>query len=112
MKPLDLILTLIGPILTAWLVVLFVWRKLHREFPLFFLYLIASVLVPLVRLAFHYDYLVWFKVVWSTEALYVVLALLALHESFRKVFAAFYERRWFWLFFPSVVIAISVLAVI
>ena len=57
-------------------------------------------------------YLVWFKVVWSTEAIYVLLALLALHEVFRKVFAAFYEKRWFWLFFPVVVIAISVLAVI
>ena len=28
------------------------------------------------------------------------------------MFAAFYEKRWFWLFFPVVVIAISVLAVI
>jgi MFS family permease len=112
MKPLDLILTLIGPILTAWLAVLLLRRKLHSEFPFFFCYLIASVLLPLIQLAFHHDYLVWFKVVWSTEATYVVLALFALHEVFRKVFAAFYEKRWFWLFFPVVVIAISVLAVI
>jgi hypothetical protein len=112
MKPFDLILTLIGPILTAWLAVLLLRRKLHREFPFFFCYVIASVLIPVIRLAFHHDYLVWFKVVWSTEAIYVLLALLALHEIFRKVFAAFYERRWFWLFFPVVVIAISVLAVI
>ncbi|HET9284835.1 MAG TPA: hypothetical protein VFR24_23030 [Candidatus Angelobacter sp.] len=40
------------------------------------------------------------------------MALLALHEVFRKVFAAFYEKRWFWLFFPIVVIAVSVLAVV
>jgi hypothetical protein len=112
MKPFDLILTLIGPILTAWLAVLLLRRKLHRGFPFFFCYVIASVLIPVIRLAFHHDYLVWFKVVWSTEAIYVLLALLALHEIFRKVFAAFYERRWFWLFFPVVVIAISVLAVI
>jgi hypothetical protein len=112
MKPLDLILTLIGPILTAWLAGLLVWRKLHREFPFFFGYLIASVLVPVVRLAVRNDYLTFFKVVWSTEAAYAVLTLLALHEVFRKVFAAFYENRWFWLFFPVVVIAISTLAVI
>lgn len=112
MKPPDLILTLIGPILTAWLVVLFVWRKLHREFPFFFIYLFTSVLVPVVRLAVRNDYLTFFKVVWSTEVIYAVLALLALHEIFRKVFAAFYEKRWFWLFFPVVVVAISILAVI
>lgn len=112
MKPLDLILTLIGPILTAWLAVLLVRRKLHREFPFFFLYLIASVLIPVIRLAVRNDYPTFFKVVWSTEAIYIVLALLALHEIFRKVFAAFYEKRWFWLFFPLVVISISALAVI
>ncbi len=112
MKWLDLILTLIGPILTAWLAAFLVWRKLHREFPFFFVYLIVSVLVPATRLAFHHDYLVWFKIVWSTEAIYVVLALLALHEVFRKVFAAFYEKRRFWLFFPLVVITISALAVV
>jgi len=114
MKPFDLILTLIGPILTAWLAILFVRRKLHSEFPFFFLYLIASVLIPVVRLAFHHDYLVWFKVVWITEAIYIALALLALHEAFRKVFEAFeafYEKRWFWLFFPLVVTAIFAIAI-
>jgi len=112
MKPFDLILTLIGPILTAWFAVLFVRRKLHRKFPFFFGYLIASVLIPVIRLAVRNDYPTFFKVVWSTEAIYVVLALLALHEVFRKVFAAFYEKRWFWLFFPLVVVAISVLAIV
>lgn len=111
MKPLDLILTLIGPILTAWLVVLFVRRKLHREFPLFFLYLIVSVLVPVSRLAVRDNYPTFFKVIWSTEALYAVLVLLALGEVFRKVFAAFYQRRSFWLFFPLVVAAIFAIAI-
>ena len=111
MNPLDLTLTLIAAILAAWLAVVFVQRKLHREFPFFFGYLIASLLIPAIRLGFRHDYLVWFKVVWLTEAIYAVLVLLALHEVFRKVFAAFYERRWFWLFFPLVVAAIFAIAI-
>lgn len=108
----DIALQLAALALTVWLTALFIRRKLYREFPFFFLYLIASVLIPVVRLAVRNDYLTFFEVVWSTETIYIMLALLALREVFRKVFAAFYERRWFWLFFPVIVIAISVLAVI
>ena len=112
MQTRDIALQMAALALTVWLAALFIRRKAHREFPFFFGYLVACVLVPVIRLAVSNNYSTFFKVVWSTEAIYIALALLALHEVFLRVFAAFYEKRWFWLFFPLVVIAISVLAVI
>jgi hypothetical protein len=112
MRKADILLTLIGPIISGGLAIILLRRKANREFPFFFAYVSASICIGLFRAAVAGNYLFYFEVYWTTEALYIVLALLALHEVFRKVFATFYERRWFWLFFPSVVIAISVLAVI
>jgi hypothetical protein len=112
MRKADILLSLVGPFVGAFLSVILVRRKVNREFPFFFLYVISSIGFPILRICVSGDYKFFFWIYWSTEAVYVVLALLALHEVFRKVFAAFYEKRWFWLFFPVVVIAISTLAVI
>jgi hypothetical protein len=112
MRTADILLGLIGPIMTAWLGTVLVRRKANRAFRFFFLYVCSSVVLPILTLSVSNNYRLFFLVSWATEAIYVVLALLALHEVFRKVFAAFYEKRWFWLFFPAVVIAISALAVI
>jgi hypothetical protein len=108
----DLVLSLGGLIAAAWLVIVLTQRKVFSEFPFFFLYVSFSVAFITLRLSVSGNYQLFFWVSWSTEAIYVLLALLTLHEVFRKVFAAFYEKRWFWLFFPVVVIAISTLAVI
>jgi hypothetical protein len=112
MLKVDILLGLVALITAAWLAAVLVRRKANREFPFFFLYVCSSVVLPILTFSVSNNYRLFFLVSWGTEAVYVVLALLALHEVFRKVFAAFYERRWFWLFFPSVVVAISVLAVI
>lgn len=104
MAPRDIALQLIALGLTAWVAALVLRRKLHREFPFFFAYLALSVLVPLVRLSVIGDYPTFFKVFWATEALYAVLALLALYEVFHEVFLPFYMLWWwFRLLFPSVV---------
>jgi hypothetical protein len=108
----DLLLSLGGLIAAAWLVIVLTQRKVFSEFPFFFLYVVLSVAFIILRLSISGNYQLFFWVSWATEAIYVLLALLTLHEVFRKVFAAFYEKRWFWLFFPVVVIAISALAVI
>jgi|SRR5579864_6054697 len=108
----DLLLSLGGLIAAAWLVIVLTQRKVFSEFPFFFLYVSFSVAFIILRLSISGNYKLFFWVSWSTEAIYVLLALFALHEVFRKVFAAFYEKRWFWLFFPVVVVAISALAVI
>jgi hypothetical protein len=108
----DILLILFGPIISGGLAIILLRRKANREFPLFFAYVSASILFGFLRASVANNYLLYFEAFWTTEAIYILLALLALHEVFRKVFAAFYEKRWFWLFFPVVVIAIFVLAVI
>jgi hypothetical protein len=112
MRKVDILLGLVALITAACLAAVLVRRKANREFPFFFFYVCYSVVLPILTFSVRNNYRLFFLVFWGTEAVYVVLALLALHEVFRKVFAAFYEKRWFWLFFPVVVIAISALAVI
>ncbi len=109
MQPHDIALTLIGTVLTAWVTRLVVRRKLHREFPFFFAYLILSVIVPLIRLSVSGNYVTFFIVFWATDAVYAVLTLLVLYEVFRKVFLAFYQLWCFPLVFAGTVgIAASV----
>lgn len=112
MRKADILLIIISPIINGGLTVLLLWRKVNREFPFFFSYVSSAILIGLFRGAVASNYRVYFVTYWGTEVIYIALALLSLQEVFRKVFAAFYEKRWFWLFFPVVVIAISALAVI
>ncbi|HET9365397.1 MAG TPA: hypothetical protein VFP71_10365 [Candidatus Angelobacter sp.] len=110
MQPRDIALQLIALGLTAWVAVLVVRRKLHREYPLFFVYLVTSILIPLLRLAVSGDYVMFFKVFWATETLYAVLALLVLYQVFHEVFLPFYELWWwFRLVFPG---AVGIVAII
>jgi len=112
MSKIGILLGVIAQVLAIWLAAVLVRRRLHREFPFFFLYVVSSALIPAVRISSSSNYQLFFILTWATEALYVVLSLLALHEVFRKVFASFYKNWWFWLFFPGVVAAISVVAVV
>ena len=57
-------------------------RRLYREFPFFFAYISAVIVVSGIRFWAIHDYSIYFKVFWSSEALYTVMALLALHEAF------------------------------
>jgi hypothetical protein len=106
MEPLGLVLSLTAAGLVIGLIMIFLWRRLFAEFPWFFAYLASSVVVTAVRLSLRGDYLTIFKVYWATEAVYALLALLALHEVFRRVFFAFYLFRWFWPVFPTAVVGI------
>jgi hypothetical protein len=108
----DFIIGLSALLLEGGLAMLLIWRRTYREFPFFFGYILSSILITAIRLSLMGgDYLIFFKVYWATEVLYVVLALLALHEAFRCVFFGFYELRWFGLLFPGVVAIISTIAI-
>src|SRR5579859_2148883 len=108
----DIVLTLIGPVLTTWVAALVVRRKLHREFPFFFAYLILSIVVPLVRLSVSGNYVTFFIVFWATEALYALVALLALYEVFHQVFLPFYTLWWwFRLLFTGAAVFIAFISI-
>ncbi|HEV3316976.1 MAG TPA: hypothetical protein VG488_08415 [Candidatus Angelobacter sp.] len=112
MSKIDIFLNLTGTLLAIALASILIWRKLYKEFPFFFAYISSSILIAIARISADGNYLTFFKVVWATEAMYVLLALLALHEVFRWVFLAFFKKSWFWLFFPSTFAAISTLAAV
>lgn len=101
----DRPLELIGPALAVWLAALIRKDRLHWRFPFFFVYVISIVLIAVVRFATVTRPWPYFVAFWSTEVVYAVLALLALHEIFRRVFFGFYAQFvWFRLLFPSVVV--------
>lgn len=110
MRKADLLLGFVSLIGAIWLATVLSQRKIYREFPLFFSYVSSSILFIILKLSISGNYQLFFFVSWAIEIIYVVLALLVLDEVFRKVFAAFYEKRWFWLFFPLVVAAIFAIA--
>jgi hypothetical protein len=109
MQPLGLILSLTASSLIFGLIILFLRRRLYRDFPWFFIYLASSIIMTVVRLAFRGDYVTVYKIFWATEAIYAILALAALNEVFRRVFRAFYLFWWFWPVFPATVVALVLL---
>ncbi len=60
-------------------------------------------LQTMVRFAFHSNTHLYFLIFWITAPVEVILAILAAHESFRRVFRAFYLVRWFRFCFPGAI---------
>lgn len=93
----------------TWLLVLavafvMVCRKLQREFPLFFIYLLTVSAADVARLMlFHYRLkLPYFYTYWITEAVGVLLAFLVLYEVFLiRLFPAFNTTKVYRWLFPT-----------
>jgi hypothetical protein len=88
--------------LQVWIFVLLVRKGLYRRFPLFLLYTLVQIGTGLAQATLvgskNYFYVYW----WSM-AMVGLLSVLALHESFRAVFGAFYRLPWFRLLWPGTV---------
>lgn len=99
----DLILGLIPLVLQVCIAGILVRkRRLYRRFPWFFAYTVYSVAAAIVRAALLYgNRHTYIQVFWITEALYALLGLIAIYESFREIFAPFYP---FWWFRPLVIV--------
>jgi hypothetical protein len=83
-----------------------VWK---RKFVFFFVYTAYSIINVIVLLvsAEIGSRKAYFTIYWATQAIYVVLGLLATNESFHKVFRIYYFRRpWFRFLVPAIVMAI------
>jgi hypothetical protein len=93
---------------------LLIYRKQHKEFPLFFLYVISTELVGLTRLAAsRAPALVYSYVYWISNIVVVLFALLASYELFiKRLFPSFYKVRFFRYLFPLVAILFNVVAVL
>jgi hypothetical protein len=112
MEKLGTILSLLSVGLVATLLSILLWRRLAHKFPLFFIYVISSLFSSILRFSASGNYQLYFKIFWATEALYALLALLALYEAFRQVFILDYETwPWFWAVFPGTVLILCVIFV-
>src|SRR5215467_11137379 len=78
------LLSYLGPPLLLVVAGVMVYRKLYREFPFFFTYLIVVVLAELIRfVVFHMKPgLAYFYSYWTSEAVEVMLGFLVLYEVF------------------------------
>lgn len=77
------------PVLDSAVAAIMLRRKLHKEFPAFFIYNVAQVLMFAVAFpAFWWDRSgkIYYAVFWVTEALNVTLAFKIIHEVFLDVF--------------------------
>jgi hypothetical protein len=76
-------------------------RKLFRQFPLFAIYTAYIVCITTLRSAVLSNRRLYFDVYWITEPGEILLGVLAVHESFMRVFRAFYALWWFRLLLPG-----------
>ncbi len=102
MKLAELALALGATLLQVCLLLLMGMRRSYKEFPAFLVYIAFSITSTLTGLATSNNYVVYFRVYWISEVLYVVLAFWALLEVFKSVFRNFYRMRWFRLLFPAI----------
>lgn len=101
----DLILSLTPPGVLLALVVILIRRKLYRQFPIFFTYVACVPPAAALRLSVMNKPVAYFVAYWVTEAVYGVLALLAIREVFNPAWHLIASTRYRWLrFLPAVVV--------
>jgi hypothetical protein len=89
-----------------------VWRRLHREFPFFFAYVVVASLVGIVRFIVHKNFPgLYLHVYWWSDFIGVLAALLAIYETFlRRIFPGFAAVRFYRYLFPAAGVIIAFLA--
>src|SRR5258708_36621459 len=79
-------------------------RKLCWRFQVFAAYAVYIVCITSLRSIFLSNRDAYFYIYWATEPGEIALGLFAVHESFHRVFRAFYGLWWFRLFFPCAIV--------
>lgn len=105
----DLILRFSAPAIIVVLVVIFLRRKFYRDFPLFFAYIVFVPIATVLRVSVSAYPKSYYVAYWTTEAVYGLLALLALNEVFKTMFDLNYAEHWWFRFIlPTLAIAITI----
>lgn len=96
------------------LIVIFLARKIYRDFPFFFLFVVASAFIGAVRFAVFVigpRPLAYFYFYWCTDFALMVSCFLAIYELFvNRLFPAFHKVRFYRFLFPAAASIIAVLA--
>jgi hypothetical protein len=88
------------------------WRRLHREFPFFFAYVLVALLAGVVRFVVYklFSTTVYFYVFWCSDFVGILAAFLAIYETFlRRIFPGFARVRFFRYLFPAAAVLIALL---
>jgi hypothetical protein len=96
------------------LVVVFLWRRLYKEFPLFFSYIVVTGLITIIRLVAYarIPAKTYSDVYWISNLVGTLFGILAVYEVFvRRLFTGFYRVRFYRYLFPASALAITSLAV-
>jgi hypothetical protein len=113
-KALDISLIIAGPTLELWLAIILARRRLYKQFPWFFLYTCFSVFsgIALPLTSRFGSYPLFFNAFSIGQAIYAVLGLLAMNESFSQVLTPYYlGRRWFRALLPVLVLIVVCLSI-
>lgn len=99
MKILDILLPSIDFAISLTLIVIFIRRRLARQFPLFFSYIAYGLIATVLRFSVSNRQVAYFWMYWGTDGLYDLLAMLTLREVFQRIFPpagpTFRRLRWF-----------------
>lgn len=90
-----------------------VWRRLYRELPFFFSYVLTAFLVGAVRLVVYKlgSRTLYFYLYWYSDFVLVMAALLAIYEVFlRRLFPSFHKVRLYRFLFPAAAFVIALAA--
>lgn len=85
------------------ILVLLARKCLLRRFPLFGAYSAYIVCITTLRSVVLSNHILYFYTYWATEPGEILLGVLAVHESFMRVFRAFYALGWFRVLFPGAI---------
>lgn len=108
---LQIIYWLSTPLL-AILALLFLWRKLYRDFPVFFTYIVVACLSDVLRFAaYRVSSRTYTNTFWITQLLNTILVISAICELLlRRLFPQFHKIRFYRYLFSVVAIIVAVFA--
>jgi hypothetical protein len=106
----ELALALSGIALQGGLCIFLLVRGFQRPFRSFVAYTLFSVVASVAGLLVRNFPRVYLYFYWTSELIYIVLALAALQEIIYMVFRNFYTMRWFRLIFPAMGVSMILLA--
>ena len=112
MKTAELVITVAGTGLLAYLCFLLLARGFYRQFHFFTICTALSVLTGFALIVTRNHPAQYFYVYWYGEVISVLLIFLALQESFYLVFRNFLSMAWFRVLFPAIGILMVIVAVV
>ena len=103
----HLLLSALAPAILLCLAIILLRRKLHCQFPLFFIYICYSIAAGLLRETVASSPSVYFAIYWATDIIYGILELLVIREVFRPSLEGFPEKyRWVRWIMPAIVVCV------